>query len=1149
MKTKQILPVVLITLLMLRFGAVILCGAAPYTATITSLHANTNNPGWLNLTAQVPSNAVVSLETARSLPARSWSVVGLPVLAPSSGLVPFTVPAPGPDQPQAFFRVKAEPFEIKLDDDGRQITLETANSVPLGALFDALKLGRDIGIYPADDADLFAPVPRLSASGANAEELLRRAGIAAWVTPTAADDPRESSRLWGNTNLQFNPLPIPPEQRGTNRMEDGYAGNPTLPTPPLGPTNAPLPGSSSAKPFNPTLGPDTSAAPQRERNPLPGPDRHIRIMVNLSAQGGANAVAAVQASDNALLDHWPSDLDEGGLIYVVRSPLAATAPGRVYFIGSRANPFESRVYGAPDGTPHGALARNGASLRLPIPVLPTDTSLVGLTVEFYSVTRSLSGVTLTAGEFLRRTAHLRLLGTVTGSQINALLAAPRFAWGGALPASTITPVHLSGSRAKKYNIAIIAEGYANTGADQTAFNDYVSNQILGELFKRDIHPSILNAVNIYRINTFSQDSGVTQSDPDSGEVTTERNTALSLRYNGSWGSMWFDIPNATEDALLAIWEDLLPEMDLCAVVANEPEGGGVAGGSTDPSLDYLIVTSGAGWDTFAHEMGHAIGSLGDEYYCFSQSASCQDYAGDEPGAANQTAETSPSMIKWKNWIPPWRPLPTASDAVEDWFQDVGLFPGATRGGNKYGDGLYRPTMNNRMCDTASAAFNPVGYTRMREVLRPYQEADLRKNVSGDFDGDGKADVVVLDDRQLSLYLSRDRNVGAVDPITGTPPRPVTGVLEPVWYLTGTIGGASTWTIRSGDQLLPADFNGDGKTDLYVVNLTDWLYPYCALLRSTGTNFEVAARYTLELPGWDDLREHDEFYVADFNNDGRDDLMVFNGLDWDKPYFILLRSTGTQLAYVRRYDRFLPDVAWAMGPHEKFLLGDFNGDGRKDVATWNRVDWTKVTLQIFTSTGTDLDLAEKHFGVIAYPPFPLFNFSLRSNDKPVVLDFNGDGRDDLAVFNGVNWQTEYLVLFASSAAAKLETRRLYADTVPGWNLKPLDTFHAADVNGDGRDDLVVFNAWNWQTQFLGMLQSTGADALQGSWQDDRIGGWNLSDQDSFRPAEFRGANGWTDLFVFNKNVFGLLRSKANSYQGEAVYPYHIHNHRYQRGGLW
>jgi hypothetical protein len=1137
-------------ILLLCFAATACGKAASYTANITSLLPSTNSPGWLSLSARVPSNSIASLEMTSSLSAHRWTAYAPPVFAPPSGVISFQIPGEL-EQGQVFFRVKAVPFEIEVDDDGKQIVLETTNNVPLGALLDALKLGDSIGIFPMDDVNPFSLVPPLRVAGANIEEVLRQAGIPAWVTPATADDSQASRRLLGNTNFQSNPLPIPPGQRGTNRLEDGFAGDPSLPVPTVGPTNPPPPGLLSAKPFDPNLGPDTTTMPQRERPTTPGPARHVRLLVELGVQGGATAVGAVQAPEDALLDYWPSELDTGALVYVVRSPLAATAPGNVYFIGARYQPFEIRVYHAPDGTPHGTVQGKKTSLRVPVPVLPTDTSLAGLTVQFYVVTRALRGVTLTPEEFLRRSAELRLLGSITGGEINPLLAAPRVLLAGGLPPPTITPVHLSGSKAKKYNIGIIAEGYANTAADQAAFNNYVNDQILGELFSRDIHPSILNAINVYRINTFSQDSGVTQTDPNDGHVITPRDTALDVGYNGSWGSLWFDLTQNTEDALYAIWQDLLPEIDLMAIVVNESDSGGVAGGTTE-NVDYLIATAGSGWDTFAHEMGHAIGSLADEYYCYAPSSECDDYSGEEPGAVNQTAETTPSQIKWKNWIPPWRPLPTS--LVGDMWQDAGLFPGATRGTSKYWNGIYRPTFESRMGQGTGGPFNPVGYERMREKLRPYQEADLRKNASGDFDGDGKADVVVLDDRQLSLYLSRDRNVGPDDPVTGAPPRPVTGVLEPVWYLTGTIPNSAngpTWSIRSGDKLFPADFDGDGRTDLFVVNLSDWIYPYFALLRSTGASFEPAARYTLELPGWDDMREHDEFYVADFNHDGRDDLMVFNGLDWDKPYFILLRSTGTALAYVRRYDRFLPDGAWVMGPHEKFLIGDFNGDDRKDVAAWNRLDWAQVTLQMFTSTGTDLDLAEKHFGVIAYLPFPLLNFSLRNQDQLIVLDFNGDGRDDLAVFNGINWQTEYLGLFTSSAAAKLEINALYADAVPGWDFEVFDTFRAADVNGDGNEDLIVFNAWSWSTEYLGILRisSTQPVQLQGSWQADRIGGWNLSYLDSFRPAEFRGASGWTDLFVFNKSVFGLLRSQANSYQAEAIYPYHIHNHRYQRGGLW
>src|ERR1041385_6144914 len=81
-----------------------------------------------------------------------------------------------------------------------------------------------------------------------------------------------------------------------------------------------------------------------------------------------------------------------------------------------------------------------------------------------------------------------------------------------------------------------------------------------------------------------------------------------------------------------------------------------------------------------------------------------------------------------------------------------------------------------------------------------------------------------------------------------------------------------------------------------------------------------------LPGWDSMKANDQFYAADFNGDGRGDLYVFNGRDWSVGYLEMLRSTGTDLNYVVRYDRQLP--GWDdMKSNDTFLVGDFNRDKR------------------------------------------------------------------------------------------------------------------------------------------------------------------------------------------------------------------------------
>ena len=105
-----------------------------------------------------------------------------------------------------------------------------------------------------------------------------------------------------------------------------------------------------------------------------------------------------------------------------------------------------------------------------------------------------------------------------------------------------------------------------------------------------------------------------------------------------------------------------------------------------------------------------------------------------------------------------------------------------------------------------------------------------------------------------------------------------------------------------------------------------------------------------------------------------------------------------------------------------------------------------------------------------------------------------------------------------------------------------------MNGDGRDDLYVYNARDWSTQYLGTMRSSGS-SLSGGWQDDWIGSWNLGDPDRLAVLNFNGGAGWADLAVFNDDWFGLLRSSSSSVWLTSIYPKWIHNHNYHRLGWW
>jgi hypothetical protein len=203
--------------------------------------------------------------------------------------------------------------------------------------------------------------------------------------------------------------------------------------------------------------------------------------------------------------------------------------------------------------------------------------------------------------------------------------------------------------------------------------------------------------------------------------------------------------------------------------------------------------------------------------------------------------------------------------------------------------------------------------------------------------------------------------------------------------------------------------------------------------------------------------------------------------------------------------------------------------------------------MFRSTGSNLQLAARYDGDI-----PGWG-GLRGQDMLYVGDFNGDGKKDLYIFNGTDWNMPYLGMFRSTGSG-LQMAARYDGDVPGWGgLAQHDAFLAADINGDGKTDLFAYNFQDWVTEYLGRMISNGS-ALSADFVGDWLGEWNLGAADRFEVGNFqgrargrrptRGYSGQPDLFVHNQDWFGMIRGNPQLALQRIYYRW-IHNYRYGR----
>jgi hypothetical protein len=347
----------------------------------------------------------------------------------------------------------------------------------------------------------------------------------------------------------------------------------------------------------------------------------------------------------------------------------------------------------------------------------------------------------------------------------------------------------------------------------------------------------------------------------------------------------------------------------------------------------------------------------------------------------------------------------------------------------------------------------------------------------------------------------------------------------------------SWDFQPNDQFFIGDFNGDGKDEVAVFNGVDWVMPYLGLLADDGAGgLRLIARYDGDIPGWGGLAKNDTFFVGDFSGDGKQDLFVFNGADWSMTYVAMLEATGTGFQLVRRFDGDIP--GWGgLASNDQLFVGDFSGNGLAGLYIFNGVDWAMSYVGMFQSTGNDLQMTSRFDGDI-----PGWG-GLARNDRLYVGDFDGDHKADLYIFNGLDWSMSYLGMFQSTGTSLVLANRFDGD-VPGWGgLAANDQFLPADFTGDGKTDLFVYNTQDWVTEYVGRMSSTG-NALTADFVGDWIGEWNLGGADRYEVCNFEGTSGQPNLFIHNQDWFGMIHGRR-SLSLQQIYSRWIHNYRYGR----
>ncbi len=225
-----------------------------------------------------------------------------------------------------------------------------------------------------------------------------------------------------------------------------------------------------------------------------------------------------------------------------------------------------------------------------------------------------------------------------------------------------------------------------------------------------------------------------------------------------------------------------------------------------------------------------------------------------------------------------------------------------------------------------------------------------------------------------------------------------------------------------------DFDGDGLADpvRFRVNAASGLFSW--IIYQTDTN-------TVRSVDWGSFAT-DFASAGDYDGDGKQDIAVFRISEGI--WYIIESSTGAP-----RYEYF-------GAPGDASVPGDYDKDGKTDVAVTRNIDGKKYW---FIKQSSNEEVRVEQWGL---PTDTVFGFG------PSLIDFDGDGAQDLVVQRNIDGAAYFFVRRSSDDSFFVEQ----------WGLATDIVFAGVDHDGDGKTDFLAIRPIDGQLVWFSRLSSTG-----------------------------------------------------------------------------
>jgi hypothetical protein len=243
--------------------------------------------------------------------------------------------------------------------------------------------------------------------------------------------------------------------------------------------------------------------------------------------------------------------------------------------------------------------------------------------------------------------------------------------------------------------------------------------------------------------------------------------------------------------------------------------------------------------------------------------------------------------------------------------------------------------------------------------------------------------------------------------------------------------------------------------------------------------------------------------ADFTGDGFDDVAMFYGEKPDAARLEVLTSDGGRLELAEPEGWWHADAWYPLSHLKHALSGDFNGDGKTDVAALYDHPDCLSRMHVFLGTGDGFEPPD--LDGWWQPDF----YCADAVAHAVAGDFDGDARTDVALLYGTGPGSIRVDVLRSTGAG-FELQEWWRADEGYWPARALSA-HAGDFNGDGRTDLAaLYDYGDCELRVHVFLSDAAVFEYQGSDGWSQLDGYCAEDVRHAASGDFDGDGAFDDL---------------------------------------